>query len=116
MNILRKRSVGGLNKKTLKDDFSTALASAILKNPTKSIRKQENKLKILERTVRTPIKIDLSLHFNSLYKSRFTIQNKCNSQFKYLFCLGLLFTRNGIKYLNIFFKKHANNFEEVFIQ
>ena len=43
-------------KKTRKEGFLTAPATAIKKDPTISIRKQANELKIHQKTVRTAIK------------------------------------------------------------
>ena len=48
------------NKKKRKEGFLTAFATAIKKDPTMSVRKHTNELKVLEKTVRTAIKQDLS--------------------------------------------------------
>ena len=45
----------GLKKKR-KESFLTALATMIKKDPTTSIRKRANELKVREKTVRTTIK------------------------------------------------------------
>ena len=52
MNFLKKNGSGELTKKR-KDYFLTALATAIKKDPTTSIRKNANKLKVHEKTMRT---------------------------------------------------------------
>ena len=49
----------GLNEKR-KEGFLTSLATAIKKDPTMSIGKHANELKVHEKTVRTAIKQDLS--------------------------------------------------------
>ena len=49
-----------------KEGFLTALAIAIKKDPTTSIRKHSNELKVHEKTVRTAIKQDLSSDLNPL--------------------------------------------------
>ena len=54
----------GLNKK-LKEGFLISFAMVIKKNPTMSIRKHTNKLKVHEKTVRSVIKQDLSPDFNT---------------------------------------------------
>ena len=56
---------GGLNKKQ-KQGFLTALTAMIKKDPIKSIRKSANELKVHKKTVRTPIKQDLSPDHNLL--------------------------------------------------
>ena len=62
----RKRAFKeGLNKKR-KEGFLTALTSVIKKDPTTSIRKHANELKVHEKTVRTAIKQDLSPDHNPL--------------------------------------------------
>ena len=48
-----------MNKKR-KEGFLTALAIVIKKDPTTSIRKRVNELKVFEKTVTTAIKHDLS--------------------------------------------------------
>ena len=50
---------GGLNKKR-KEGFLTALVTVIKKDPTTSIKKHANELKIHEKTVSTAIKQDSS--------------------------------------------------------
>ena len=79
-SFLRKRASGGLNKK--QEGFLTALASPIKKDPTLSIRKHANELKIHEKTVWTAIKQDLSPDLKLLIIRK---QNKCNFQSKYWF-------------------------------
>ena len=59
-SVLRKRGSGGLNQKR-KEGFLTALTTVIKKDPTASIRKHADELKVLEKTARTAIKQDLSL-------------------------------------------------------
>ena len=63
---LRKEISGGSNK-IQKKAFLTALATAIKKDPTTSIRKHCNELTVHEKIVRTTIKQDLSLDLNSLH-------------------------------------------------
>ena len=48
------------------EGFLTVLAMAIKKDPTMSIRKRANELKVHEKTVRTVIKQDLSPDVNPL--------------------------------------------------
>ena len=48
-----------------KKGFLTALAKVIKKDPTTSIRKHANELKVHEKTVRTAIKQDLNPDVNS---------------------------------------------------
>ena len=64
-NFLRKSGCKRLNKKRNKG-FLTALATAMKKDPTTSIRKHASELKVHEKTVRTAIKEDLSPDFNPL--------------------------------------------------
>ena len=64
-SFLRKKGNGGLNEKW-KEGFLTALAMVIRKDPTTSIRKHANELKVHEKTVRTAIKQDLSPDHNPL--------------------------------------------------
>ena len=54
-----KKGSGGLNKKR-KEGFLIALVTAIKKDPTSSIIKHVNELKVHEKTVRTAIKQDLT--------------------------------------------------------
>ena len=54
-----------MNKKQ-KEGFLTALAMAIKKDPSTSIRKHADKLKVREKTVKTVIKQDLSPDHNPL--------------------------------------------------
>ena len=94
-NFLRKRESGGLNKKKKtknkkqkrKVGFLTVLATAIKKDPSTSIRKHANELKVLEKTVRTPIKQNLSPDFNPFdYAIWGVLENKtCNFSSKYWF-------------------------------
>ena len=49
-----------------KEGFLTALATAIKKDPTTSIRNHSNELKVHEKTVRTAIKQNLSPDLNLL--------------------------------------------------
>ena len=70
---------GGLSKKR-KEDFLTALATAIQKNPTTAIRKHANKLKVHEKTVRTAIKQNLSPDPNPFdYAIWVVLENKPNA-------------------------------------
>ena len=48
------------------EGFLTALATAIKKDPSTSIRKHANELKVGKKTVRTAIKQDLSPNLNPL--------------------------------------------------
>ena len=64
--FLQKREHGGLNKKQ-KKFFFTAMAMAIKKDPTTSIRKHANELKVHEKTVKTAIEQDLSTDLNLFY-------------------------------------------------
>ena len=57
----------GRLKKKRKEGFLTALATVIKKkDPTTSIRKHANELKVHEKTIRTAIKQDLSPDRNPL--------------------------------------------------
>ena len=56
---------GKLNKKR-KEGFLTALATVIQKDPTMSIRKHANELKVHVKTVRTAVKQDLTPDLNPL--------------------------------------------------
>ena len=72
---------GGLNKKTKKKTFLTALGTAF-KDPTTSIRKHPNELKVYEKTVRTAIKQDLGPVFNPLdYAIWSVLENKTYTTF-----------------------------------
>ena len=70
-SFLRKVGSGGLKKK----GFLTALTTAIKKDPTNSLRKHANKLKVYQKTVRTGIKQDLSLD----YAIWVVLENKINA-------------------------------------
>ena len=59
--LLRKRWCGGLNKKR-KESILTALIMAMKKDPSTSIRKHSNGLKVHEKTVRAAIKVKVSDH------------------------------------------------------
>ena len=84
-SVLKKKRVsGGLNKK----QKGSALATAIKKDPTTSIRKHANELKVHKKTVRTALKQDLSPDHNPFwlcYIGHFRKQNKCNFPLKYWF-------------------------------
>ena len=54
-------------EQTTKIDFLTALAMVIKKDPTTSIRKHDNKLKVHKKIVRMPIKQDLFPDLNPFY-------------------------------------------------
>ena len=56
-SFLGKRRSEGLNRKW-KDGFLTALTLAVKEDPTTSIRKHNNELKVHEKTVTTAIKQD----------------------------------------------------------
>ena len=61
--FLRKNSILSKTErltKKRKEDFLTVHVRTINKDPTKSIRKNANKLKVHEKTVRTAIKQDLN--------------------------------------------------------
>ena len=74
-----KRGSGGLNNQR-NDGFLTALATAIKKDPTKSIRKQGNELKFHEKTVKTANKQDLSPNHHPLdYAIWNILENKTNA-------------------------------------
>ena len=69
-------------QKKWKEGFFTALATAIKKEPIISIRKYANKLKVLEKTVRTAINQDLSPDLKSLdYATWGFLENKTNATF-----------------------------------
>ena len=59
--------------------FLSALGTAIKKDPTTSIRKHTNELKVHKKTVKTAIKQDLSLDLNPLdYAIWDILENKTN--------------------------------------
>ena len=64
-SVLKKSGSRRLNKKQ-KEGFLSALSTAIKKDPTTSIRKYANELKVHEKTVRTAIKQDSSPDLNFL--------------------------------------------------
>ena len=65
--------------KKLKESFSIALPTGIKKDPTKSIRKHANELKVHKKIVRTAIKQDLSPILNPLdYVIWCILENKTN--------------------------------------
>ena len=53
-SFLRKSGSGGLDKKQ-NEDFLTALAKVIKKDPTASIKKQTNELKVRKKTMRKTV-------------------------------------------------------------
>ena len=68
-----------IEQKKRKEGFLTALATAIKKDPTTSIRRHTNKLKVQEKTVRTGIKQNLSPDLNPLdYAIWGVLENKTN--------------------------------------
>ena len=76
--FLRKRESEELCKKW-KEGFSTALASAIKKYHTISIRKHANEWKVHEKTERTAIRQNLSRNLNLLdYAIWSVLENKTN--------------------------------------
>ena len=75
-NVLWKR-IGGLKKK--KRRLLTALATVITKDPTTSLRKHANELKVQKKTERTAIRQDLSPVFNPLDQAIWgVLENKTN--------------------------------------
>ena len=82
--------------------FSTALATTIKKDPTTSIRKHTNELKVNVKTVKTAIKQNLSPDLNP-------------APIQILVHLWLLIGRNRIKCLKNLFWKHENRLEGVLI-
>ena len=79
--FLRKRRNGGLNTKW-KENFLTALTMAIKKDPSMSIRKYANELKVHKKILRTAIKQDLSPDCNPLdYAMWCVLENKTNATF-----------------------------------
>ena len=76
-----------MNKKQT-EGFLTAFATVIKKDPTTSIRKHANELKVHEKTVRTEIKQDLSPDLNPFENAIWgVLENKINATFpsKYWF-------------------------------
>ena len=66
--------------KKWKEVFLTALATLIKKDPTTSIRKHANELKVHDKTVRTAIKQDLSPDLDPLdYALWVVLENKSNA-------------------------------------
>ena len=77
----RKRKNEGLNKKR-KEGLLTALAAVIKKNPSTTIRKHANELKVHEKTMRTAIKQDLSPELKPLdYAMWGVLENKTNESY-----------------------------------
>ena len=82
LNAVRKRRSRILNKKR-KEGFLTFLTSVIKKDPTASIRKHANELKIHEKTVRIANKQDLNPDFNPLDFAIWSIlENKTNATYR----------------------------------
>ena len=78
-SFLRKSGSGRVNKKE-KKVFLIALAMAIKKDLTASIRKNANQLKVHQITVWTAIKQDLSPDLNPLdYATQGVLENKTNA-------------------------------------
>ena len=78
-SFLRKKGSERFNKER-KEGFLTALASAIKKDSTTSIRKHANESKVHEKTLRTAIKQDLSPDPNPLEYTIWNIlENKTNA-------------------------------------
>ena len=101
-----------------KESFLTALATAIKKEPTASIRKHANELKVSEKTVRTAIKQDLNQDFNPVnYAIWGVLENKTNATpIQILVRLRLLLRRNEMKCLKNLFWTYANRFEGLLIE
>ena len=94
----RKRGCGGLSKNRNKS-FLTALAIVTKKDPTTSVRKHPNGLKVHEKTMRTSIKQDLNPDHNPHdYTIWGVLENKkMHLPIQILVGLRLLLSRNGIK-------------------
>ena len=93
------------------------LFNAIKKIPRTSIRKHANKLKVLEKTVRTGIKQDIGQDLNPLimlYRS-FWKTKQMQLSIQIFVQLRQLLRRNGIKCQKNLFWRHANRFEGVLI-
>ena len=96
------------NKRRL---FLTVLASSIKKDPTSSLRKYINELKVRVETVRTAIKRDLSLDINPLvYALWGVLENKTSTTSYSNIGFRLVLKKNGIKYLKNLFWRHENRF------
>ena len=113
--VFQEKGSGGLNKK-LKVGFLTPLATAIKKDPTMSIRKHANELKVHKKTVRTAIKQDLSPDLNLFdYAIWSVLENKIN-EFSHA-NIGSLKTalekESNKMSEEIFFWRHENRFEVV---
>ena len=81
-----KKWGSGILKKKRKEDLLTAPATAMKKDPTTSIRKLANELKVHKKTVSTAIKQDLSPDLNSFDYAIWALKktkNKCNFPSKY---------------------------------
>ena len=66
--------------KKWKEGFLTDFAMAIKKNPTTSIRKHTNELKVNEKTLRTAIEQELNPDLNSLdYTIWGVLENRTNA-------------------------------------
>ena len=100
--FLSKRGSGVLNKKR-KESFLTSPATVIKKDPTMSIRKYINEMKVHEETVRTAIKEDLNPDLKPLnYALWGVLENKTNATSNQILVrLKQLLRINGIKCLNI---------------
>ena len=82
----------------IEQKMKIALTTAIKKEPTTSIRKHANELKVQKKTVRTVIKQDVDPDFNPLdYTIWVILENEINATYYPLVCLRLLLRRNGIK-------------------
>ena len=95
-SFLRKRGVQDWTKN--EKFFLKLLPKAIQKDPSTSLRKHANELKVHEKTVRTAIKQDLSL---GLYHLSGAIKKTKQMQLpiQILVRLRLLLRKNGIKCL-----------------
>ena len=77
--LFKEKGSGRLNEKW-KEDFLTALATTIKKDPITAIRKHANDLKVHEKTVQTTINQDLSPDLNPLdYAIWGVLENKTNA-------------------------------------
>ena len=87
------------------------------KDPTTSIRKHGNELKVHKNTVRIAIKQDLNPDLNPLdYAIWGILEDKTNATSQLLIHLRLLLRKNGIESLKNLFWRHENHFKGMLIQ
>ena len=116
-SFLRTRGVEDWTKKR-KESFLTALATVIKKDPTTSLRKDANELKVHAKTVRTAIKQESSTNLNLLdFAIWGVLENKTNaSSHLNIGSLKIAIEEDKIKYQKSIFWRQANRFKGVLIE